>query len=136
MAVYGEYLFAENFIAGMVILSVTGIWAGRRAHTGWLITGGAALRCVFIYDFCTFWHICRACNENTVFISDYRHCISLEMRRLRNWKEAQSHIYQDSYNLLYCQLYGRRTCLCGTASYRQAGCLRQRRLLYSGCLVS
>lgn len=43
MAVYGEYLFAENFIAGMVILSVTGIWAGRRAHTGWIITG--ALLC-------------------------------------------------------------------------------------------
>lgn len=39
MAVYGEYLFAENFIAGMVILSVAGIWAGRRANTGRLIAG-------------------------------------------------------------------------------------------------
>ena len=51
MAVYGEYLFAENFIAGMVILSLTGIWAGRRAQTGWLITG--ALLCA-AYSFTIF----------------------------------------------------------------------------------
>ena len=43
MAVYGEYLFAENFIAGLVILSLTALWAGRRAQTVWLITG--ALLC-------------------------------------------------------------------------------------------
>lgn len=40
MAVYGEYLFAENFIAGAVILSITGIWAGRHAGKGWIIAGG------------------------------------------------------------------------------------------------
>ena len=51
MAVYGEYLFAENFIAGMVILSVTGIWAGRRTHTGRLVAG--ALLCA-AYSFTIF----------------------------------------------------------------------------------
>ncbi len=51
MAVYGEYLFAENFIAGMVILSVTGIWAGRRVHTGRLIAG--AILCA-AYSFTIF----------------------------------------------------------------------------------
>ena len=51
MAVYGEYLFAENFIAGMVILSVAGIWAGRRANTGRLIAG--AMFCA-VYSFTIF----------------------------------------------------------------------------------
>ena len=53
MVIYGEYLFLENFITGMIILVLTGKIAGIHLKNRLLLTGGVLCG---IYSFVLFWN--------------------------------------------------------------------------------